>query len=263
MRRRHQDEDATVMAERGAGGSGAEGQRPAADLGDQGREGQRPVADRDDHGRDDQGREGHGRDGHGRRGNEFEGVLGLLAGWTMGIGRGRSTRLIVELAEVSQGDRVVDVGCGPGRFLQAAAERGATAVGVDPSSQMRRLALRRVPERLRAAITVTEGTAEELPLEDGSATVAWAVASFHHWSDPDAGLAEMHRVLEPGGRLVVAEGLARPRRCLKHHALTWEAAERLAARTRQTGFTDVTVARHSLGRRQLVVVRGRRPTRVP
>jgi SAM-dependent methyltransferase len=105
------------MAERGAGGSGAEGRRP--------------PSDRDDQGRDDQGRQGHGH-----RGNEFEGVLGLLAGWTMGIGRGRSTRLIVELAGVSQGDRVVDVGCGPGRFLRAAAERGATAVGVDPSSQM-------------------------------------------------------------------------------------------------------------------------------
>jgi SAM-dependent methyltransferase len=258
MRRRHQDEDATVMAERGAGGSGAEGRRSASDRDGQERDDQRPASDRDDLGRDDQG-----RDGHGRRGNEFEGVLGLLAGWTMGIGRGRSTRLIVELAGVSQGDRVVDVGCGPGRFLRAAAERGATAVGVDPSSQMRRLALRRIPERLRAAITVTEGSAEDLPLEDGSATVAWAVASFHHWSDPDAGLAEMHRVLEPGGRLVVAEGLARSRRWLKHHALTWEAAERLAARTRQAGFTDVTVARHSLGRRQLVVVRGRRPTRVP
>jgi SAM-dependent methyltransferase len=249
MRRRHEVEDATAMAKRGAGGSGAEGRRPASED--------------DDQGRDDQGRDDQGRDGHRHRGNEFEGVLGLLAGWTMAIGRGRSTRLIVELAGVRQGDRVVDVGCGPGRFLRAAAERGATAVGVDPSSQMRRLALRRIPERLRDAITVTEGTAEDLPLEDGSATVAWAVASFHHWSDPDAGLAELHRVLEPGGRLLVAEGLARPRRWFPLHALTWEAAERLAARTRQAGFTDVTVARHSLGRRQLVVVRGRRPTRVP
>jgi SAM-dependent methyltransferase len=237
------------MAERGVGESGAEGRRP--------------VSDRDDLGHGDHDRQDLGRQGHRHPGNEFEGVLGLVAGWTMTIGRGRSTRLIVELAGVGVGDRVVDVGCGPGRFLRAAAERGATAVGVDPSSQMRRLALRRIPERLRAAITVTEGTAEDLPLEDGSATVAWAVASFHHWSDPDAGLAEVHRVLEPGGRLLVAERLARPRRWFQAHALTWEAAERLGARTRQAGFADVTVARHSLGRRQLVVVQGRRPTRVP
>jgi ubiquinone/menaquinone biosynthesis C-methylase UbiE len=177
----------------------------------------------------------------------------------MGLGRGRSTRLIVELAGVGPGDRVVDVGSGPGRFLREAAERGATAVGVEPSGQMRRLALRRIPDRLRAAITVTDGTAEELPLEDGSATVVWAVASFHHWNDPDAGLAEMRRVLEPAGRVLIAERLARPRGWFRHHALTWAAAEGLAARAREAGFAEVAATRHTLGRRQLVVVAGRRP----
>jgi SAM-dependent methyltransferase len=199
----------------------------------------------------------HGADHwHGR---EFEGLLGLLAGWSMAFGRGRSTRLIAGLAGVGPGDRVVDVGCGPGRFLREAAERGATAVGVDPSSQMRRLAGRRMPKGLRSAVTVQDGTAEHLPLDDASATVAWAVASYHHWNDPDAGLAELHRVLEPGGRLLVAERLARPRGWFQHHALGWTAAERLVAMAERAGFTEVAATRHSLGRRQLVVVAGRRP----
>lgn len=197
--------------------------------------------------------------GHREAGGEFEGVLGLVAGWAMGIGRGRSTRLIMELARVGPGDRVVDVGCGPGLFLLAAAERGAAAVGVDPSAQMRRLATRRTG-RLRAAVTVVDGTAERLPLDDASATVAWAVASFHHWADPDAGLAELYRVLAPGGRFLVAERLARRRGFFRHHALTGPAAEDLAARAERTGFDGVTVASHRLGRHQLVVVAGRRPT---
>jgi ubiquinone/menaquinone biosynthesis C-methylase UbiE len=195
----------------------------------------------------------------GRRDNEFEGLFGLVVGWAMSLGRGRSTRLVVELAGVGPGDRVVDVGCGPGRFLREAAERGATAVGVDPSSQMRRLARRAIPDRLRAAVTVVDGTAERLPLDDASATVAWAVASFHHWADPDAGLAEVRRVLAPGGRLLVAERLAGPRGWFRGHALTWEAAEHLAAQAEQAGFAEVTPSRHRLGRRQLVVVAGRRP----
>jgi ubiquinone/menaquinone biosynthesis C-methylase UbiE len=194
-----------------------------------------------------------------RPGNEFEGLFGLVVGWAMSVGRGRSTRLVAELAGVGAGDRVVDVGCGPGPFLREAAERGATAVGVDPSAQMRRLALRRIPARLRPAVTVVDGTAEHLPLDDGAATVAWAVASFHHWADPDAGLAEVRRVLEPGGRLLIAERLASPRGWFRHHALTWTAAERLAAKLEPAGFAEVTVTRHRLGRRQLVVVAGRRP----
>ena len=197
--------------------------------------------------------------GHGRRGGEFEGVCGLVAGWTMSLGRGPRTRLLVDLAGVGPEDRVVDIGCGPGLFLRAAAERGATAVGVDPSAQMRRLARRRVPARLRPAVTVVEGTAEHLPLDDGAATVAWAVASFHHWADPDAGLAEVRRVLAPGGRLLVAERLAGRRGWFSGHALTWEGAERLAAQAERAGFTEVTPARHDAGRRQLVVVAGRRP----
>lgn len=201
--------------------------------------------------------------GHGRRhlhgGREFEGVLGLLGGLTMAFGRGRSARLVAELAGVEPGDRVVDVGCGPGRFLREAAERGATAVGVDPSSQMRRLAAWRTPAKLRDAVTVVDGTAERLPLEDGAATVAWAVASLHHWTDPDAGLAELRRVLRPGGRLLIAERLARPGSWFRHHALSWEQGRDLAARMERAGFADVAAGRHAVGRRRLLVVQARRP----
>jgi ubiquinone/menaquinone biosynthesis C-methylase UbiE len=203
-------------------------------------------------------REGN-RSVHGRREHEFDGLLGLVAGWTMSFGRGPSTRLLVELAGVGPGDRVLDVGCGPGLFLREAAGRGATAVGVDPSVRMRRLAERRIPAGPRPAVTVVDGAAEHLPLADGSATVAWAVASFHHWSDPDAGLAEVRRVLAPGGRLLIAERLAGQRGWFRGHALTWEAAEGLAAKVGRAGFTEVAVTRHQVGRRQLVVVAGRHP----
>jgi ubiquinone/menaquinone biosynthesis C-methylase UbiE len=194
---------------------------------------------------------------HGSR--EFDGPLGLVAGLAMAVGRGRMARFVADVADVGPGDRVVDVGCGPGRFLREAAERGAEAVGVDPSVRMRRLAVRFTPTRLRPAVTVLAGSAERLPLEDRSATVAWAVASVHHWDDLDAGLAELHRVLAPGGRLLLVERLARPRGWFSHHALTWERAERLAAQATAAGFTDAAATRHVLGRHRLALVRARRP----
>jgi ubiquinone/menaquinone biosynthesis C-methylase UbiE len=194
-----------------------------------------------------------------RDGHEFDGPLGLVAGLAMAVGRGRVTRLVADLAEVGPGDRVVDVGCGPGRFLREAAGRGAEAVGVDPSPRMRRMAVRFTPARLRPAVTVLDGSAERLPLGDGSATVAWAVASVHHWADVDAGLAELRRVLAPGGRLLLVERLARPRSWFSHHALTWERAEQLAAGAAAAGFPGATAERHALGRRRLAVVRAHRP----
>jgi ubiquinone/menaquinone biosynthesis C-methylase UbiE len=194
-----------------------------------------------------------------RDGHEFDGAFGLVAGLAMAVGRGRVARLVADLAGVGPGDRVVDVGCGPGRFLREAVGRGAEAVGVDPSPRMRRMAVRFTPARLRPAVTVLDGTAERLPLGDGSATVAWAVASVHHWADVDAGLAELRRVLAPGGRLLLVERLARPRSWFSSHALTWERAEQLAARAAAAGFSDATAERHALGRHRVAVVRAPRP----
>jgi SAM-dependent methyltransferase len=188
---------------------------------------------------------------------EFEGVLGLLGGLVMSVGRGRRARLVVDLAGVGPTDRVVDVGCGPGRLLREVAERGAEAVGVEPSGQMRRVAGWRTPAALRDKVRVVEGTAERLPLEDGTATVVSAVASFHHWADPEAGLAEARRVLRPGGRLLIVERLARPRGWFRSHAMIWEQGQELVAQAERAGFADVTASGHALGRVQLLAVRGR------
>jgi len=70
----------------------------------------------------------------------FAGIAGLIVGLGMLVmGRGNA-RLVVDLASVSDADRVVDIGCGPGGAARVADQRGATVVGVDPAPMMLRLA---------------------------------------------------------------------------------------------------------------------------
>ena len=138
----------------------------------------------------------------------FAGPLGFVAGLSMTFGRTGDADLAERLTGTQPGDRVVDVGCGPGTAIRHAARLGATVTGVDPAPVMLRLARRLT--RARDRITLRQGTAEALPLPDGSATVLWSIATVHHWSDLDRGLGEIGRVLEAGGRFVAIERRSSP-----------------------------------------------------
>ncbi len=189
----------------------------------------------------------------------FQGASGLVIAAVMLVGRGAVSRLVADLAGVGPGDRVLDVGCGPGGAAREAARRGAAVTGVDPAPLM--LGLGRSLSRSRSGrgILFVQGTAEALPVADRSATVAWAISSAHHWADVPAGLRELHRVLERGGRLIIAEGLARPgARGHTAHRFTEEQAAETATAVQAAGFADARHETHRAGRRMLAVVRAHR-----
>jgi ubiquinone/menaquinone biosynthesis C-methylase UbiE len=96
---------------------------------------------------------------------------------------------------------IVDVGCGIGMYSDLLAEAfGATVVGVDPSARMRGVA-----ERAHAhpRVRYVAGSAEELPLEDASCDAALMSNVLHHVVDREACARELHRVLRPGGLLLL------------------------------------------------------------
>jgi len=105
---------------------------------------------------------------------------------------------IVELARPTAG-RVLDVGCGTGRLSAALADRGSKAWGVDPEPGMLEVARARVPR----GVGLKQGRAEALPFREAwfDAAVCWLTV---HLMDRPAAFAELHRVLVPGGRLVIA-----------------------------------------------------------
>jgi len=183
----------------------------------------------------------------------FSGASGTLLALVFALGRGRAVRVAADLAGVHPGDHVVDVGCGPGTALRIAARRGATAVGVDPAPVMLRVA--RLFTRPGRPIRWQPGVAEDLPVPDASATVVWSLATVHHWQDVAVGLAEAHRVLRPGGRLLAAERRIQPdAEGRASHGWVDAQAESFAAACRQAGFTAVEASTHRVGKGDQLVV---------
>ena len=112
------------------------------------------------------------------------------------------------LAEVLPGERVLDLGCGAGRFVRALAEAGADPVGVDLAPGAVARALRNVPGA-DVRLTEPDGT---LPLAHGECDLVWCSEVLEHVADTSYVLSEARRVLRRGGRLLLttpAHGLLR------------------------------------------------------
>jgi SAM-dependent methyltransferase len=113
---------------------------------------------------------------------------------------GRYSRLLspqmADLASVADGQRVLDVGCGPGALTAELVGRvGADRVAaVDPSTPFVAATRARYP-----GVDVRQAPAETLPFDDDSFDAAIAQLVVHFMSDPVAGLREMARVTRPGG----------------------------------------------------------------
>jgi SAM-dependent methyltransferase len=101
-----------------------------------------------------------------------------------------------DLAGIGRGQRVLDVGCGPGALTAELVRRaGPGAVSaVDPSASFAAAARERLP-----GVDVRRSTAEQLPFSDGTFDAALAQLVVHFMTDPVAGLREMGRVTRPGG----------------------------------------------------------------
>jgi SAM-dependent methyltransferase len=106
---------------------------------------------------------------------------------------------LADLGRVQAGQRVLDVGCGPGALTAELVERvGARSVSaVDPSESFVAAAKTRQPD-----VDVQRAAAEDLPFEDAVFDAAIAQLVVHFMSDPVAGLSEMKRVTAPGGAVV-------------------------------------------------------------
>jgi ubiquinone/menaquinone biosynthesis C-methylase UbiE len=148
---------------------------------------------------------------------------------------------LLRMAGLRKGERVLDVGCGTGIVTRLAAEQvGATGivVGIDIDAGMLAVARSVTPAGLE--IAWREGSAESLPLEDESFDVALCQMSLQFVDDPRKALAEMHRVLRPGGRILLdVPGRATP----QFEALGASMGKHIAKEAK--GFVDRVFSLHS------------------
>lgn len=148
-------------------------------------------------------------------------------------------QITTDMLEISPGDRVIDVGCGPGNYTRYLAEAAGDGlvVGLDASEAMVAAAAKKGGG---ANLAYLRGDACSLPFDDGVFDAACSVGVIHMIEEPMAALEEMVRVLAPGGRLAILASCARkgrPRRV--RGGVTIFARDELSGALRDHGLGDI------------------------
>lgn len=170
-------------------------------------------------------------------------------------------RTVLALLDARPGDRIVDVGCGPGLLavdLAAAVGRGGEVLAVDVSESMVAMASRRCAEL--AHVRTGQAYANALPAPDGAFDAVVCTQVLEYVPDAAGALREFARVLRPGGRLLLMDtdwescvwhsgDPARMRRMIDawdSHCAHPHLPGRLVPMLSDAGFTDVQVSVHAL-----------------
>lgn len=110
--------------------------------------------------------------------------------------------LIFSMADVREGEKALDAGCGTGIYSLELASKGARVSAVDASSEMIERAKDKAG-KAGAAIDFIKADVLKLPFPDGYFDIVLSVCALCFINEKDAALLEMKRVLRPGGRLVI------------------------------------------------------------
>lgn len=112
---------------------------------------------------------------------------------------------MLEVSDVRPDMRVLDVACGPGFVTMAFAPKCRSVVGIDATDRLVTRARAEAARRTITNVTFTLGNVERMPFGPDEFDLATCRFAFHHFAHPRLVLAEMARVLKPGGRMVIVD----------------------------------------------------------
>ena len=121
---------------------------------------------------------------------------------------GPDLKELVGAAQLSGRERVLDLGCGAGHTAMATAAGAAHVCAVDMTAEMLAVASALVAQRQIANISFCRADATLLPFGNSTFEVVTSRFSAHHYADPARALAEVARVLKPGGRFLLVDSVA-------------------------------------------------------
>jgi ubiquinone/menaquinone biosynthesis C-methylase UbiE len=165
------------------------------------------------------------------------GWLGAVVGMLMAVKNRERSEWVLSQLGAAPGDRVLEIGFGPGVDIARVAASGASVAGLDRSDVMVRQASRRSAAAIRAGrVDLRHGAMPELPFADASFDKAYAINSYQFWPHTSRSLAELRRVLRPGGLVVLA---VQPRTSGATDVTAKETGEEIAQAVREAGFDEV------------------------
>lgn len=122
--------------------------------------------------------------------------------------QGEDLARLVAACRLTGLERVLDAGCGAGHASAAVAPHAAEVVALDLTDAMLEQVAHLAVERGLTNITPLPGDVEQVPCGDGEFDCVISRYSAHHWPDPARALAEIRRVLKPGGAFVLSDIVA-------------------------------------------------------
>ena len=187
-----------------------------------------------------------------RQSRQPSGWFGEIVARVMAFETQPANRIALEELAVREREVVLEIGCGHGRTLaRLAGIPGVQLAGVDPSEVMVRLARKRMRRWIDAGrAEVALASSAKIPHPDGRFDAALAVHVVYFWYEPLADLREIHRVLRPGGRVLLGY---RPRdeetvAALPATVYALRTVDAIEALLAESGFVEVRTARHSIGK---------------